>query len=239
LRRLSIRPPVDKASLIRYLSRHKSERTITRALLDIRVESVSVKGLTLDLGSSRNLVPSYYDYLESIERERVITVDVVKYNRPHVLADLERNLPFKDNSVQSVIMFNLLEHIYHHQNLCSEVHRVLKKGGICHIFVPFLYRIHEDPHDYFRYSEKALTHLLTESGFNSVTIESMGFGPFTAAWSFPFRILSRVSFLRILCVPSSRLSLKLDEIIVRRQRDPDSFAGDYALAYFATCRKDE
>ena len=230
--------PIDKANLLSYLAKHKDERTITRTLLNTRVEDLSLNGIILDLGSSRNRFPSYYDHFKNIDREKVITVDVVRDNRPHVLADLERNLPFKDNSVHCVIMFNLLEHIYHHLNLCSEVYRVLEKGGICYIFVPFLHRIHEDPYDYFRYSEKALSRLLGEAGFNNVTIEGLGFGPFTAGWSFPVRILSRVTVLKMFCVPLSRLSFKLDEIIAQRQKDPEAFTSLYPIAYFTTCEKD-
>lgn len=205
------------------------------------VETLSLNGLTLDLGSSRTRVASYasyYDHFKDFEQAEIVTVDVVKDNRPHVLANLEQGLPFRDNSVQCVIMFNLLEHIYHYQNLCSEVHRVLDKGGICYIFVPFVHRIHENPHAYFRYSKEALSHLLREAGFYDVTIESLGFGPFTAGWSFPYRILSRIRFLRMFCVPLSRLCFKFDEILVKRQIDPASFASDYVLAYFVTGIKD-
>jgi hypothetical protein len=40
--------------------------------------------------------------------------------------------------------------------------------------VPFMYRLHEEPHDYYRYTEHGLNHLLTVSNFTVTEIESYG-----------------------------------------------------------------
>ena len=112
-----------------------------------------------------------------------------------LLANLEKSLPVRDESVQNVLMFNLLEHVYNFESLSREAYRVLQKGGNCYIFVPFLHRIHEDPNDYFRYSAQALSRFLKEAGFEKVEVESLGFGPFTTACHFlPFQIPNLVLY---------------------------------------------
>ena len=43
--------------------------------------------------------------------------------------------------------------------------------------VPFLYWIHEEPHDYYRYTEFALRQLCTESGLKVSSVDPYGGAP--------------------------------------------------------------
>ena len=51
------------------------------------------------------------------------------------LGSLEK-LPFKEGSLDAVTMFDVLEHVSDPQRALGEVRRVLKKGGIFHLFLP-------------------------------------------------------------------------------------------------------
>ena len=51
-----------------------------------------------------------------------------KYSAGYVQGDLER-LPFKDDSFDTVLLFDVLEHIVYPEMMFKEFHRVLKKGG--------------------------------------------------------------------------------------------------------------
>ncbi len=44
--------------------------------------------------------------------------------------------------------------------------RVLKPGGLLILLAPFQFRLHEQPHDYFRYSSHGLRHLCEEAGLD-------------------------------------------------------------------------
>ena len=73
---------------------------------------------------------------------------VIKDN--YYIVDLEKNIDLPDNSFDTVILFNVLEHIKNYKNLLSEINRILKKDGKLELFVPFMHRYHEDPKDIFR-----------------------------------------------------------------------------------------
>ncbi len=167
-----------------------------------------------------------------MDNARAVTVDIIPAKRPHVLADLESGLPFRDQSIANVVMFNVLEHVYNGPRLCAEVFRVLAPSGKCYIFVPFLYRIHDDPNDYFRYSQFALQRMLLEAGFPHIEVQPLGFGPFTTAWSFVDQVVPPW-FLR---AALTSVSIKLDRWL--DSRTPHfTLAPMYPLACFATAAK--
>lgn len=147
-------------------------KSIARTLFNRQVEygvKLDTNSLVLDLGGGQS--PSYYRFLGySSPPKNVIRVDIVSINRPALLASLEHRLPMSDNISSQVFLFNVLEHIYHHQQLLAEIHRILKPGGELFLYVPFLINIHADPHDYFRYSASALEKLLAETGFKAYEI---------------------------------------------------------------------
>ena len=74
----------------------------------------------------------------------------------------------------TVFMFNVLELVYDHRSVISEIHRVLAQGGTAYIWSPFLINIHHHPNDYFRYSEKALEKIMHEAGFSECSIRPFG-----------------------------------------------------------------
>lgn len=66
----------------------------------------------------------------------------------------------------------VLEHVYDPQAAVANMHTLLKAGGYCLLYVPFIYRYHapRDLHyqDYFRYSRDAIAYLMRD--FSSTTI---------------------------------------------------------------------
>lgn len=91
-----------------------------------------------------------------------------------VLCDVNQPLPFADGSFDVVVLSDVLEHIAEPGELISEIARVLIVGGNLLMSVPFLYWIHEAPHDYFRYTEFALRRLLERAGLRVISVESLG-----------------------------------------------------------------
>jgi SAM-dependent methyltransferase len=91
-----------------------------------------------------------------------------------VFSDLNQGLALESGIFDTVLLTDVLEHIYSPGRLLSEIHRVLKKGGRAVIAVPFIYRIHEEPHDYFRYTEYALKRMCEEAGLRIIKLEPYG-----------------------------------------------------------------
>jgi SAM-dependent methyltransferase len=84
--------------------------------------------------------------------------------RPDVFANAQ-DLPFARQSIDTVLMLDVVEHLPHPRRALSEAHRCLKENGTLILFVPFLYPIHDAPHDYGRWSLYGLRRLVTEQGF--------------------------------------------------------------------------
>lgn len=93
------------------------------------------------------------------------------------LADINHGLPFPDESFDTIILSDVLEHIYEPKRLMAEVSRTLRLDGVVLCFVPFMYWIHEDPHDYYRYTEHALRDLCERNALGVLEIGVYGGGP--------------------------------------------------------------
>jgi SAM-dependent methyltransferase len=93
-----------------------------------------------------------------------------------VVADLCTRLPFDDEYADTVVSFQVLEHLREPEFFLSECHRILKKDGRLFLTVPFMWHIHEAPHDYYRFTRHGLEYLLGKTRFGAITItENSGF----------------------------------------------------------------
>lgn len=132
------------------------------------------KGVLLDLGCGAVPLLKCYeglvdeiicaDWGESLHGSRFIDVEV----------DLNSALPFPSASFDTVLLTDVLEHVFKPWNVISEVSRVLRAGGHLILTVPFFYWIHEVPHDYFRYTEFSLRRLCEENGLSVVHLDAYG-----------------------------------------------------------------
>lgn len=69
-------------------------------------------------------------------------------------------LPQRSGSVGTVLAFNTFEHVKCFWRGLDEVHRVLRPDGVLVMSTPFHFRIHEYPHDYWRFTPTAYEALL-------------------------------------------------------------------------------
>ena len=90
--------------------------------------------------------------------------------RADVYADLRR-LPIADESFDVVLCTQVLEHVPEPERVISEAHRILRKGGMAVLTVPFMAAEHEEPHDYLRFTSFGITELLERSGFEAVRVK--------------------------------------------------------------------
>jgi SAM-dependent methyltransferase len=108
--------------------------------------------------------------------EGALNVDLARYGNVQINADAAA-LPVRDGSADGVVAVDVLEHIPDARRVVAEAHRVLKKGGILQVYVPFVYCYHASPGDFGRWSLEGLEALLP--GFEKV--ESGVFGGPTSA----------------------------------------------------------
>ena len=85
-----------------------------------------------------------------------------------------KNIPFPDNSFETVLLTEVLEHCPEPEIVLREIFRILKKGGILFFTVPFIWNLHEVPYDEYRYTPFSLERHLNNSGFSKLDIQATG-----------------------------------------------------------------
>lgn len=90
--------------------------------------------------------------------------------RPDIFGDASQ-LPISDASVDVVTMLDVVEHLFCPQEAFEEVARVLKPGGVVLVSIPFLYPIHDAPHDFQRYTAHGLAREIKIAGLKLGSIE--------------------------------------------------------------------
>jgi len=133
-----------------------------------------VRGQLIDLGCGK--VPLYQAYKDYITDSLCVDWPASLHKNPFLdtECDLNLSLPFQDEQFDTIVLSDVLEHISNPQQLCDEMHRILKPDGKVVLNVPFFYKLHEVPHDYFRYTKFALLKFANDSGFNVVKIQEVG-----------------------------------------------------------------
>jgi len=153
-------------------------KSLLRSLMNYKLKDYELRGEVVDIGGGIN--PSYYQYLKIDKNAIIRSVDLVEGDDNRKIINLEKDpLPFNENSIDQVLLFNILEHIYNYQFLVGEARRILKEGGRAIGFVPFFINVHPDPHDFFRYTKEALELIFKEAKFKDQQIIIIGLGPFS------------------------------------------------------------
>jgi len=133
-------------------------------------------GKLLDLGCGT--VPLYKVYQDKVDQIVCIDWENSFHENIHLdyTADLNDEIPLEMNSMETVLLSDVLEHIANFNNLMSEISRVLKSGGYLILGIPFLYRLHEEPFDFNRFTKYQLKKICEDNGLNVIKIEEWG-GP--------------------------------------------------------------
>jgi len=91
-----------------------------------------------------------------------------------IIADVQDLKDVGDMQFDCVFCSQVLEHIPRPDSALKEFYRVLKPGGAVLIAAPHLSALHEEPHDYYRYTQHGLRYLLESNGFEVEKMRSAG-----------------------------------------------------------------
>ena len=125
-----------------------------------------INGKTLDIGCGQKPYEEVFNASQYIGLE----IDSIE-NRENKKADKfydGKNFPFNDHEFDSVVLFQVFEHVFNPFDFLSEINRVLKVGGILLMTVPFVWDEHEQPYDYARYSSFGLKSIIEQNGFSVI-----------------------------------------------------------------------
>ena len=81
-------------------------------------------------------------------------------------SDLQAMSPISDETYDTALCLQVLEHVPNPQKAAHEIFRILKPGGVAIITVPHLSRIHDEPNDFHRFTEYGIRVLLENAGLN-------------------------------------------------------------------------
>jgi SAM-dependent methyltransferase len=128
--------------------------------------SHEIKGDVLDFGCGQKPYQQLFNNVSNY-----VGVDIEESGHDHTNSKVDyfwdgKTLPFKNESFDNVVAFEVLEHVFEVDNALTELHRVLKPGGGLLVSTPFMYREHEGPFDAARYTSWGMNHLLTKSKFS-------------------------------------------------------------------------
>lgn len=122
-----------------------------------------LEGRLLDVGCGRK------PYRDLFQASEYVGLEIdTPANRARKQADYfydGETFPFADESFDSVLCNQVLEHVFAPDRFLGEINRVLKPEGGLLLTIPFVWDEHEQPWDYARYSSFGLKHLLEKNGF--------------------------------------------------------------------------
>lgn len=127
------------------------------------------RGRVLDIGCADGWVRGTLRAdCEYVGLDYPVTARAFYGTRPDVFADAAY-LPFKDATFQCVALLEVLEHVAYPDLVLREAQRILAPGGKLLLSMPFLYPLHDAPHDYQRYTAPGLVFALSKAGFECGT----------------------------------------------------------------------
>lgn len=145
-----------------------SLRKAQYAFMKEHISQECKKGLLLDIGSGPQQFGDLY------ENYQKTTIDFAPYQGIDVVYDMGKGLPFESDTYDIVVSTNTFEHIYNCKELIKECYRVTKKSGLLVGSTPFQLCVHQEPHDYFRYTSFALEKMMIDAGYSDITVVSLG-----------------------------------------------------------------
>ncbi len=214
----------------------------SRLIIDIVAEyyDINIKkyasGKLLDLGCGK--VPLYHVYKDYVTDNVCIDWGNTIHQSSHLdyECDLTKKLNFQNGEFDTIILSDVLEHIPQPDSFWQEIARVLSSGGKILLNVPFFYWIHENPYDYYRYTEFALRRFVESSGLSLVLLKPIGGFPEIMTDIFAKNIL----LCPIIGKPLACLSQWLTSIFIKTSigcKISTSSGRRFPLGYFVVAEK--
>jgi SAM-dependent methyltransferase len=83
------------------------------------------------------------------------------------------DIPVEERYFDSAICTAVLEHLEEPEMALRECLRVLKSDGYAIYSIPFIWHLHEEPRDFYRYSKYGIKYLFEKAGFEITEINAL------------------------------------------------------------------
>jgi SAM-dependent methyltransferase len=129
------------------------------------------KGKILDAGAGHLL---YKEFLTKYSSDYESMDFAQTHPNLSYVADIQDMKGIPSERYDFVFSRNVLEHVPYPSKALGEIHRVLKKGGHAIVTVPYLGYLHNEPHDYWRFTKHALKKISEDNNLEVVLIKETG-----------------------------------------------------------------
>lgn len=131
-----------------------------------------ISGRLIDIGCGKK---PYIDLFAPFVTEHVgVDHKESLHNKDNVdLFGTAYEIPAPDESFNSALCTAVLEHLEEPEQALRECYRVLKMGGVAVYTVPFIWHLHEEPRDFYRFSKYGLYYLFKKTGFEVLEITAL------------------------------------------------------------------
>jgi SAM-dependent methyltransferase len=150
-----------------------------------------VRGTVLDVGGIRGN-PLGFASFAGTGVSRWIFLNISPNTRPHIVAD-GAHMPIATEAIDTVVCNATLEHVDSPMQVMQELSRVLRPAGVLLLGVPFLYRIHSAPNDFWRFTEHQVHRMAKETDLVTVSVERVGL-LFTVLCDMTKQAISQIPF---------------------------------------------
>jgi SAM-dependent methyltransferase len=150
-----------------WLANHKIIRALERA-------SVHARGVLLDVGCGRKpFAPIFEGRVTRYLGTDLVSSRHIAGERLDAFARAEA-LPIRAGSIDTVLGLSMLNCLPEPHRLLDEAHRVLRPGGMLLMEFTQMVPLHDEPHDYFRFTRYGAAWLLERSGFEPLEYIPIG-----------------------------------------------------------------
>ena len=142
------------------------------------------RGILVDVGcGSRPYEAIFVDHVDRVDRYIGIDLNPDRYGSAEIdVVSDSTALPIATESVDTVLSNQVLEHLREPGIAVDEMARILKPGGVAIITAPHIWGVHEEPHDYYRFTPFGLRYLAERAGLRVEAVDALaGFWVTTGA----------------------------------------------------------
>jgi len=125
-------------------------KSTSNKYLKLFLDELSNDSILLDIGSGKSVVP--------IEYKNTITMDFSVSDMP-LIKGTALKLPFKMSVADGIIHSWVFEHIEEPKEVIDEFYDTLKSGGYLYLTTNFIWHLHEEPRDFYRFTKYGLEYL--------------------------------------------------------------------------------
>ena len=123
-----------------------------------------------------------------------------------------RTFPSKIGDFDFIVFNQVMEHLPRPDRVLKELYRVLRPGGKLICTAPLFYEEHQQPHDFYRYTQFAVRHLFGDTGFQIERLDWMD--GYYATVGYQLNTMARYLPRRPLAIAPGPLGLLLSPLML-------------------------